>query len=354
MIDTAVGELSALVGARSACEAVGHSRASHYRAHPVRPPVLGPKPPPAARKRQPRALSGAEQDAVLEVLHSERFIDAAPEAVYASLLDEGVYLCSVATMYRLLRAAGETNGGQDRRRHATHPARVKPELVATQPNQVWSWDITKVRGPQKWTWYHLYVILDIYSRYVVGWMLASRESQVLAERLIKDTLRKQGIGAGQLTIHADRGSSMTSKPVALLMADLGVTKSHSRPRVSNDNPFSESQFKTMKYRPDFPDQFTSIEAARVFCTRFMTWYNHEHHHCGLGLHTPSDVHHGHAGAVREARAKILDQAYREHPERFVHQPPQPPKLPEAAWINKPPAEEPAKEPPTEDSHNTTH
>lgn len=346
MIDAAVLELTPVVGVAAACEAVGRSRASHYRAHPAGPVALGPPRPPAPRRRQPRALSEAEQQAVLEVLHCERFVDQAPESVYATLLDEGIYLCSTATMYRLLRAAGETNGGRDRRRHATHPARVKPELVAVQPNSVWSWDITKLRGPAKWTWYHLYVIIDIYSRYVVGWMVASRESAVLAERLIADTVTKQQIGAGRLTIHADRGTSMTSKPVALLMADLGVTRSHSRPRVSNDNPYSESQFRTLKYRPDFPQSFASIEDARVFCARFFTWYNHEHRHSGIGLHTPADVHFGRADAVRLARGDVLDQAYTAHPERFVGKPPQPPRLPRAVWINKPPE--------TEDPHDTTH
>jgi putative transposase len=333
MIDTAVVELTPLVGAQAACQAVGRSRASHYRAHPARPVPLGPPRPPAPRRRQPRALTVAEQAGVLDVLHSERFVDAAPETVYATLLDEGVYLCSVPTMYRLLRAAGETG---DRRRHATHPATVKPELVAVQPNSVWSWDITKLRGPVKWTWYHLYVILDIYSRYAVGWMVASRESKTLAERLIADTLAKQDIRPGQLTIHADRGTSMTSKPVALLLADLGVTKSHSRPHVSNDNPYSESQFRTLKYRPDFPERFTSIEEARVFCTRFFTWYNHDHRHSGIGLHTPADVHHGRADAARAARGQVLNLAYAAHPERFVSKPPEPPRLPDIAWINKPP------------------
>jgi len=283
---------------------------------------------------------------VLDVLHSERFVDHAPEAVYATLLDEGVYLCSVPTMYRLLRARGETAGGRDRRRHATHPAHVKPELVATGPNSVWSWDITKLRGPAKWTWYYLYVILDIYSRYAVGWMVASRESKILAERLFAETIRKQAVPAGQLTVHADRGSSMTSKPVAFLLADLGVTKSHSRPHVSNDNPYSESHFRTLKYRPDFPSTFGSIEDARVFCTRFFTWYNHDHRHSGLGLHTPADVHHGRAEAVQAARGDVLAHAYTAHPERFVRKPPEPPKLPQAAWINKPPE--------TEDPADTTH
>jgi putative transposase len=354
MIDNAVVELTHVVGAKAACEAVGRSRASHYRAHPVAPVQLGPAPAPPPRKPQPRALSEAEQAAVLEVLHSERFVDQAPEAVYATLLDEGTYLCSVPTMYRLLRARGETNGGRDRRRHATHPAHKKPELLATQPNQVWSWDITKLHGPAKWTYYYLYVILDIYSRYVVGWMVASRESKVLAQRLFEETIRKQGIGRDQLTIHADRGSSMMSKPVALLLADLGITKSHSRPHVSNDNPYSESQFRTLKYRPDFPQTFTSIEEARVFNDRFFTWYNHEHHHSGIGLHTPADLHHGRADAVRAARGQVLDAAYGAHPERFVIKPPEPPKLPQEAWINKPPEPENPPETKPEDPPTTTH
>ena len=333
MIDTAVLELTPVVGAKAACEAVGRSRAGHYRAHPAGPTASGPAPAPAVRRRQPRALSAAEQAAVLEVLHSPRFVDAAPATVYATLLDEGIHLCSVPTMYRLLRARGETG---DRRRHASHPAHVKPELVATQPNRVWSWDITKLRGPAKWTYYYLYVILDIYSRYVVGWMVASRESTILAERLFAETIAKQGITRDQLTIHADRGSSMMSKPVAFLLADLGVTKSHSRPHVSNDNPYSESQFRTLKYRLDFPATFTCIEESRVFCGRFFPWYNHDHRHSGLGLHTPADVHHGRAEAVRGARADVLDTAYTTTPERFVRKPPQPPRLPETAWINKPP------------------
>jgi putative transposase len=344
MIDTAVRELTPIVGVAAACRAVGRSRAGHYRAHP-RPPQLTPQLTPqrlpvdpaagpglSRRGGQPRALSEREQGAVLEVLHSSRFVDAAPETVYATLLDEGIYLCSVATMYRLLRARGETG---DRRRHATHPPRVKPELVATGPNRVWSWDITKLRGPAKWTWYYLYVILDIYSRYSVGWMVASRESAILAERMFAETIAKQRIGRDQLTIHADRGSSMTSKPVAFLLADLGITKSHSRPRVSNDNPYSESQFRTLKYRPDFPDRFDCIEESRVFCDGFFSWYNHDHRHSGIGLHTPADVHYGRAEAVRAARADVLSQAYAANPERFVRKPPEPPRLPDVMWINKP-------------------
>ena len=269
---------------------------------------------------------------MLSVLHHERFVDQAPASVYATLLDEGRYLCSVPTMYRLLRAAGEV---RERRRQATHPATVKPELLATRPNEVWSWDITKLLGPVKWTYFYLYVIIDIYSRYVVGWLLAHRESAELAERLLGETVRKQNILAQQLTIHADRGTSMASKPVALLLADLGVTKSHSRPHCSNDNPYSEAQFKTLKYRPEFPDRFGSIEDGRTFCQRFFRWYNEEHHHSGLGLHTPADVHFGRAPEIQLARARVLEAAYLAHPERFVRQLPLPPLLPGPAWINKP-------------------
>jgi len=274
-------------------------------------------------------LSAAERRRVLAVLHAERFCDLAPASVYATLLDEGVYLASIPTMYRLLREAGETG---DRRRHATHPPTVKPELVATKPNQVWSWDISKLAGPVKWTSYHLYTIIDVFSRYVPGWMVATRESAALAERLLADTLTKQGIGRDELTIHADRGTSMTSKPVALLLADLGITKS---PHVSNDNPYSEAQFKTLKYRPDFPDRFASLEHARAFCQDFFAWYNAEHRHSGIALLTPADVHHGRAEQITSARAAVLDSAYTAHPERFVGKHPEPPQLPDAAWINKP-------------------
>jgi putative transposase len=347
-IEEAVAELSPLVGRKAACEAVGVPRSSHYRHHP--PDRPGPVQPagqtsPVATvtrrpQNQPRALSEPERLQLLEVLHSERFADAAPATVYATLLDEGVYLGSESTMYRLLRERGETG---DRRRQATHPAKVKPELLACGPNQVWSWDITKLAGPVKWTYFYLYVILDIFSRYPVGWMVASRESSILAERLIADAVRKQQVNRDQLTLHADRGSSMASKPVAFLLADLGVTKSHSRPHCSNDNPYSEAQFKTLKYRPDFPDRFGSIEDARVFCDRFFRWYAHEHRHSGIGLHTPADVHYGRAHAVREARGEVLKAAHAAHPERFVRKPPEPPKLPQAAWINKPED----KEPPTQ-------
>jgi putative transposase len=344
-------ELAPLVGVNGACQAVGVGRASFYR-HERRPPaVLEPAPPPAPvapRPRtagiaerpaepaptrvHPRALSEAEQQAVLVVLHAPRFRDAAPAAVYATLLDEGVYLASERTMYRLLAAAGET---RERRDQLVHPPYHKPELLATAPNQVWSWDITKLLGPAKWTYYYLYVLLDIYSRYVPGWMVAHREHAALAERLMAETIAKQGIPPGQLTLHADRGASMISKPVAFLLADLGVTKTHSRPHVSNDNPYSEAQFKTLKYRPGFPDRFASIEEARTFGQEFFRWYNTEHRHAGIGLLPPEVVHYGRAQAAYEARCQVLDAAHAAHPERFVRQPPRPPPLPTAAWINPP-------------------
>jgi putative transposase len=337
MIDEAVAELAPLIGKRAACRATGRPQASYYRRHrqsPPPPPVHGPK---RAPRPQPRALSQAERDGVRAVLDSEDFADQAPTAVYHQLLDEGVYLCSPSTMYRILRQHGEV---RERRRHATHPAHAKPELLATAPNTVWSWDITRLRGPVKRVFYHLYSIIDIYSRYTVGWMVASREDEHLAERLIADTLAKQNIPPGQLTIHADRGSSMTSRTVAQLLSDLGVDRSHSRPRISNDNPFSEAQFKTLKYRPDFPDRFASIEAARVFCRRFFRWYNTEHRHSGIAWHTPHDVHYGHTEAVHAARADTLAAAYARHPERFVRQHPQPPTIPTNVWINEP-QEEPS-------------
>jgi len=340
-LDQAVATLTPAVGTVRACQAVGQPRASWYRRHRQSPsPPRPPRPVPAP---QPRALQAAERQQVLEVLHEERFCDLAPASVYATLLDEGTYLCSQATMYRLLRQRGETG---DRRRHATHPPTVKPELLATAPNQCWSWDITKLAGPVKWTWFYLYVILDIYSRYVVGWMVAAREAASLAERLLADTIAKQQVEAGQLTIHADRGTSMTSKPVALLLADLGVTKSHSRPHVSDDNPYSEAQFKTLKHHPTFPDRFGSIQDARVFCQGFFGWYNVEHRHAGIGLLTPADVHYGRAGQIITARAAVLDGAYAAHPERFVGKPPQPPRLPDQVWINKPidPSEPPQQFP----------
>lgn len=328
----AVSELAAVVGIRPACEALHVPRASYYRWQRHAGAVV--EAPPRARPQ--RALMPIEQKAVLARLHEERFQDRSPAAVYATLLDEGHYHCSIRTMYRLLEQRGES---RERRDQLAHPPYRKPELLATAPNQLWSWDITKLLGPAKWTYFYLYVILDVFSRYVVGWMVAPRESAELAKRLIEDSCAKQNIEPGQLTVHADRGSAMTSKPVAFLLADLGVTKTHSRPYVSDDNPYSESQFRTLKYRPDFPDRFGSIQDARAFCLRFFAWYNEEHRHSALGLMTPSMVHYGQAPLIRRQRQVVLDAAYGEHPERFVRKPPRAPELPQAVWINKPPDSE---------------
>lgn len=322
-----VQELSKEVGKSSACQAFNVPRASFYRWGVARPEKIC-----RARPAPERALNQAERQAVLDVLHSDRFVDRSPQETYATLLDEDKYLCSIRTMYRILEDAKEI---RERRQQLRHPPVKKPELVATRPNQVWSWDITKLKGPYKGVVFQLYVILDIFSRYVVGWMVASVESARLAEKLISATCEKQNIVGLDLTIHSDRGSSMGSKPVALLLADLGITKSHSRPRVSNDNPFSESQFKTLKYSSEFPDRFGSIEDARDFCGYFFTWYNTEHRHSGIGLMTPHMVHYGLASKATQSRQSTLSSAYEEHPERFVRGSPVPPQLPEAAWINRP-------------------
>jgi len=312
------------------CEALGFPRASLYRrARKVSsglPSSRSVRPPAAL------ALSEPQRQEVLDLLHNERFRDLPPTQVYPMLLDEGRYLCSVRTMYRLLAQQNEV---RERRPVASHPVYAKPELLATAPNQVWSWDITKLKGPVTWTYFYLYVILDIFSRYVVGWMVAQRESAALAKRLIEYTCRKQSIDQDQLTLHADRGSSMKSKLVAELLADLGVTKSHSRPSVSNDNPFSESQFKTLKYRPEFPDRFGCLQDARAFCGPFFGWYNTDHHHCGIGFYTPADVHYGRVVLLRARRQAALDAAYERHPERFVHHRPQASYPPIAVWINPP-------------------
>jgi putative transposase len=280
----------------------------------------------------PRALSLGEREEVLGVLNSERFWDQAPGEVYAALLDEGKYLCSERTMYRIL---AEHQQVRERRDQLRHPGYQAPELLASRPNEVWSWDITKLMGPAKWTYFYLYVILDIFSRYVVGWMLAYRESAELGKKLIEQTIERQNICAGTLTVHADRGPAMKSKVVALFLAELGVTKTHSRPYVSNDNPYSESQFKTMKYRPEFPERFGCYQDAHRFLTEFFPWYNHEHHHSGLGYLTPDEVHYGLAQKRREQRAGVLKEAFEKNPERFVRGLPKPAPLPTAAWINKP-------------------
>jgi putative transposase len=327
MIATGVTELAPVVGTSAACAALAVSRATHYRR--TRGPRLGP---PAPRPSPARALTETERTTVLETLHSDRFVDMAPGAVVATLLDEGTYHASERTMYRILAAACEV---RERRDVLRHPAYAKPELLATGPNELWSWDITKLKGPAKWTTYQLYVIFDVFSRYVTGWMVAQRESAILAQRLIEATCAKQRIAPGSLTVHADRGSSMRSKPVALLLADLGVAKSHSRPHVSDDNPYSEAQFKTLKYRPGFPDRFGSIEDARAFCVDFFAWYNGEHRHSGIAMFTPADVHHGRTDRLLQARAGVLADAYAAHPERFVKGPPRLEPVPAEVWINRP-------------------
>jgi putative transposase len=323
VIDAAFGELRPLVSLSAACTLLGKARATHYRRlRPVRPA------PAARRSAPPNRLDEAERRAVLDVLRSARFVDASPAQVWATLLDEGRYLCSQSSMYRLLRQSGEV---RERRAQASHPAKVKPELVATAPMHVWSWDITKLRGPERGVYYDLYVILDIYSRYVPGWLVAPTETAELAKQLISDAVAVHGAPGA---VHADRGTSMTSKPVAQLLVDLGVDRSHSRPHVSNDNPFSEAQFKTLKYCPAFPHRFGCIQDARRFCELFFSYYNHEHRHSGIGLHTPASVHLGTAAQIREERAGVLSAAYTAHPERFST-PPTPPMLPTAAWINQP-------------------
>jgi len=324
----AAEDLAPEVGTAAACRAMGVSRATVYRRQKPRPSAMADRP----QRRQPRALADAERRQVLDLLHSPRFVDKSPATVYATLLDEGAYHCSIRTMYRILHDAGEVC---ERRNQLRHPRYKKPELLATAPNQVWSWDITKLLGPAKWTYYYLYVILDIYSRYAVGWMLASCENADLAKRLIHDTIEKEGVDRDALTIHSDRGPAMKSHTVAQLLATLGVTKSHSRPHVSNDNPFSESQFKTLKYRPEFPERFGSQEDGRGFCQRFFQWYNHEHYHSGIGLLTPAMVHHGQAREVLDRRGRTLAAAYQARPDRFVNQQPTPLPLPAAVWINPP-------------------
>jgi putative transposase len=327
VIEQTVEELTPLVGTRPACQALGVAPATVYRRRrPPEPRPRKPRPTPA------RALSSGEREAVLETLHAERFMDHAPAQVWATLLDEGRYLASERTMYRILAAEGES---RERRDQLVHPAYCKPELLAERPNELWSWDITKLLGPAKWTYYYLYVILDVFSRYVVGWTIQHRESAHVATQLIAQAIVQQGITPGQLTIHADRGSSMRSKPVAFLLADLGVTKTHSRPYTSTDNPYSEAQFKTLKYRPGFPDRFASILHARAFSRPFFDWYNRAHRHSGIGLMTPANMHYDRAEAVREHRAQVLEAAYAAHPDRFVQGVPQPPRLPTAAWINQP-------------------
>jgi len=320
-------ELFPLVGVRRACQLTGRSRASHYR--DAQGPVHGP---PAPRRSPPNKLTDAEFDELLDLLHSPQFVDLAPAQVWAILLDAGTYIASISTMYRALRSQHEV---RERRRQATHPARVRPELVARGPNQVWSWDISKLLGPTKGVYYDLYVIIDIFSRYVVGWMVAATETAELAKAFIAATIKAHGVGADALTIHADRGAPMKSKSVKQLLSDLEVRTSHSRPRVSNDNPYSEAGFKTLKYSPDFPARFGSLEEAEEFCRAYFVWYNQEHYHTGLVLLTPAQVHYGEAQTVLARRQMTLDAAFERAPERFGNRRPQVGRLPATVWINRP-------------------
>ncbi len=324
----------ASLGVAPVCRALAVPRATYYRWQ--QPRASGP----AGLRRVPRALPPAERQQVLAVLNDERFADLAPAEVYATLLDEGKYLCSIRTMYRILDAQGDVH---ERRRQLQHPRYAAPELLATGPNQLWSWVVTKLKGPVKWSAFYLYVILDVFSCYVVGWMAADRDSAPLAQRLIAQTCARQGVERGRLTIHADRGAAMIAKSVALLLADLGVTKTHSRPHVSNDNPYSESQFKTLKYHPEFPDRFGCLQDARSFLLDFFEWYNTQHHHGGLGWLTPWDVHYGHAAQRLTERKLVLRNAFEATPERFVQCVPTPPALPNAVWINKPRAQEDSRQ-----------
>jgi len=314
-------------GIAEVCQALDIPRASYYRWQ-QRQQFIGPMP----QRQSSRRLSDEQRQNVLDILTQERFMDLAVPEVYYTLLDEGVYLSSPRTMYRIL---DEAKAIKERRNQRQNGHYEKPELLATGPNELWSWDITKLKGPQKWNHYHLYVVMDVYSRYIVGWMIAERESALLAKRLIEHCCQNQMIQPDQLTIHADRGSAMRSKTVAQLMADMGIIKSHSRPYVSNDNPYSEAQFKTLKYHRSFPGKFGSLEDGRSYCAEFFDWYNHHHRHGGIAMMTAADVHSGKADMIRHQRQQVLQKAYQVHPERFVKGMPQAQPLPEAVWINKP-------------------
>lgn len=329
-----VRELTPVIGEGPACEVLGRWRgaAERERRRAHRQSFVGPTYPPTRRARPPLALDATEREELLLTLNSERFQDCAPASIHATLLDEGRYLGSVRTMYRLL---GEFGGARERRDQRVHPPYAKPELLAQAPNQVWSWDITKLKGPARWTCFHLYVILDIFSRYVTGWMVAERESAALATELIDLSVQRHSIAPGTLTLHADRGASMRSKPVAALLVDLDINRSHSRPHVSDDNPFSESQFKTMKYRPDFPQRFGSLADARAHCRAFFDWYNHQHRHSGIGFMTPHAVHFGQATGILATRQRALDIAFLANPTRFKGRAPLAQAVPTAVWINPP-------------------
>jgi putative transposase len=320
-----VTTLSARVGIVRACVVLNVARSRVYRRRRARL-----MPPP--RPRPAHALTDAERETVRATLNSERFMDAAPRQVYAALLDEGRYLCHWRTMYRVLAAHAEV---RERRRLRRHPVYQKPELLAKAPNQVWSWDITALRGPAKWTSFPLYVVLDIYSRCVVGWMIAECESSDLAAQLIATSAQRQGIQPDQLTLHADNGAPMRGKALSQLLVDLGINQSHSRPHTSDDNPFSEAQFKTLKYQADYPARFADIEAARTWARGFFDWYNGQHYHSALHLLTPASVHDGTAALIRQQRQAVMGAAYARHPTRFRQGLPRVKGAPDAVWINPP-------------------
>ncbi len=322
----AVAATQSKVGIKACCEALNMPRATYYR---WKKPISTES---KIRKSHPSSLTEEERQDVLDLLHNDTYQDMPPLAVYTDLLDQNTYLCSVRTMYRILENEGEV---VERRRQRHHIKYKKPELLATGPNQLWSWDITKLKGPAKWTYFYLYVILDVFSRYVVGWLVSLRESSTLAKQFISETYSKQGVLPDQLTLHADRGSSMKSKPVAFLLADLGVTKSHSRPYTSNDNPFSESQFRTLKYRPDFPQRFGSLQDSRTHCQTFFQWYNTQHYHTGIEMLTPEMVHYGKAQEILDNRNCVLEQARDSYPNRFKGKKHSSFKLPQEVWINPP-------------------
>jgi putative transposase len=348
-VEQAVLEVSEVVGERHSCRQFGFPRGTFQRRQalqkskvqetiadehaPTSAEALEAAPSPATVARfSPRALTAEQRQALLDAVHQPRFVDRSVPYIYATLLAENQYYGSISTIYRVLRDVGEVG---ERRAQATHPSHVKPELCATAPNQVYAWDITKLHGPQKWTYFYLYAVIDIFSRYIVGWMVADRESSELAKLLLKTTIEEQGADPATLTVHSDRGSSMKSKPVAFMLADLGVTKSHSRPHVSNDNPHIESLFKTAKYQPEFPPNFPHIVGARSHTRAFVDWYNNEHRHSGIALLTPADVHHGRAAECTASRQATLDAAYAAHPERFVRGRPTPLQLAPASYINRP-------------------
>lgn len=327
-------QLEPHVGVQASCRITGISRSTLYRRRTPKPEKLEP----GVRPVPPNALTEQERDRLIEILNSEEFRDKAVRQVWAALLDRGVYLASPSTMYRELRARGQV---RERRAQARHDAKKKPQLEARASNDVWSWDITKLPGPVRGRFFDLYVVIDIYSRYVVHWEIHLSESGEIAERFIENAIRANGsIAPG--TLHSDRGTAMTSLSVAELLSELGITKSHSRPKTSNDNPYSEAQFRTLKYCPVFPGRFGSFADARSFCRRFFDYYNHRHYHSGIGLHTPFTVHIGTAQAIQDKRASTIEAFRAANPRRFTRRP-RLPKIPTVAWINRP----------DEDSHNQT-